>query len=229
VVLVLASRLDRTAASWVARYARSDAALMTCDDLCSPGWIFDPARVQEGTAMVGGRPVPVDGLRGVLTLLPAVTEIELPRIVEAERAYVASEIQAFLVAWLSALQCPVINRPTPTCLTGPGWARERWLQAAAAAGFDTAHWSRSSEQAALSRDEESADVRATVVGRICIGLPGGPAERALELARQTRTEILTLSLRELPDGMQFRAAWPWCDLEDETIGATVATRLGLAT
>src|SRR6201985_2774468 len=44
-------------------------------------------------------------------------------------------MQAFLLSWLARLQCPVLNPPTTTCLSGPYWRAEKWTHAAARAGI----------------------------------------------------------------------------------------------
>jgi hypothetical protein len=77
----------------------------------------------------------VSEITGVVTTRPAVFEQELRHIVAADREYVASEMNAFLVCWLSSLPCNVVNRPTPGCLFGPAWRIEQWLGAAARIGI----------------------------------------------------------------------------------------------
>ena len=37
-------------------------------------------------------------------------------------------------AFLWALPCPVLNRPSASALTGPAWRREQWIRAAAGLG-----------------------------------------------------------------------------------------------
>ena len=71
-------------------------------------------------------------LQAVLTCRPAVLAEELGRIAADDRSYVAAELNAFLVAWLSALPSRVVNRPTPRSLCGPAWNRVQWQAAAAA-------------------------------------------------------------------------------------------------
>ncbi len=50
-------------------------------------------------------------------------------------AYVSAEMTAFLLSWLSGLDCPILNRPTPNCLSGPGWRQEQWIHLAARLGI----------------------------------------------------------------------------------------------
>jgi hypothetical protein len=67
--------------------------------------------------------------------LPAVSPEELQHIVPQDRCYVASEMTAFLTAWLSSLSCPIVNRPTAGSLSGPAWRPEQWIRTAVRAGI----------------------------------------------------------------------------------------------
>lgn len=134
-IVVLASRYDTGARSLVERWAEHDARVMTCEDLSAVGWFYSSADPAAGKAVIGRQPVAIDRIRGVVTRLPWVTERELISIVPADRAYVAAEMSAFLAAWLSDLDCPVMNRPTPGSLTGPAWRREQWMCLAGQVGM----------------------------------------------------------------------------------------------
>src|SRR5207248_5485047 len=117
-ILIIASRFDRRAPALAARWHAHGAQVVTGTALSTAGWRYR-AGAAEGAA-VAGVAVPVDAITGVLTLVPAITVDELPQIIASDREYVAAEMSAFLRAWLAALPCPVINRPTPTALAGPG-------------------------------------------------------------------------------------------------------------
>ncbi len=137
-IAILASRLDCEARELVAEWSGSGAALLSAEDLTSPGWEFHPADPASGTAVVEGRRLRVAELRAVLTRRPGILAEELAHIAAAERAYVAAEVNAFLVAWLHALPCPVLNRPTTRSLSGPAWDDYHWRSAAARAGIKCA-------------------------------------------------------------------------------------------
>ena len=109
--LVFASRVD-TAAKNFAAAAGSNVRLMTPADLSQPGWRFRLGDAAGSTAVLGGEPVPASAIAGVLTRLPSVTDHDLTHIAPSDRAYVAAEMTAFLLAWLTALKCPLVNRPT---------------------------------------------------------------------------------------------------------------------
>src|SRR5229473_654434 len=123
-LVVLAHRYDQEARELVSRWSASGACLLTSADLSCKGWRHSSEESAASTALVSGRVVHVDQISGVLTLLPGVFEEELVDIVPSDRSYVAAEMTAFLLCWLSTLQCPVLNRPTPTCLSGLYWRQE---------------------------------------------------------------------------------------------------------
>src|SRR5579872_3914402 len=123
-LVVLAHRYDQEARELVSHWSASDARLLTSADLSRKGWRHFSDEPTASTAVISGRVVPVDQISGVLTLLTGVFEQELVDIVPSDRSYAAAEMTAFLLCWLSTLKCPVLNRPTPTCLSGPYWRRE---------------------------------------------------------------------------------------------------------
>jgi hypothetical protein len=129
-IAVLASELDEAACGLVDAWSRAGAVLISAPDLCTRGWVFDPLLATDGTFVAGGSPHPVTHLRGVVVRRPAVAAEELTWIIEEDRRYVAAEINAFLVAWLGALRCSVLNRPSATSLSGPAWSQTSWQLAA---------------------------------------------------------------------------------------------------
>jgi hypothetical protein len=104
-------------------------------DLSVVGWRHHLPASEPSKAVVSRRVVATGEITGVLTRLHCVDENELHHIVPEDRAYVSAEMTAFLVSWLSGLTCPVLNRPSPTCLAGPSWRPERWVHAAAQLGI----------------------------------------------------------------------------------------------
>ena len=57
----------------------------------------------------------------MLTRLGGVSAADLPHVNAQDVVYAAAELDAFLRAWLGAWPGPVVNRPSTTCLNGPGW------------------------------------------------------------------------------------------------------------
>ena len=169
-IVILASRYDQTAGWLVARWARAGGCLLTCEDLSVSGWRYDPSQPLSGTSVLGGREVALKDVRGMLTRLPYVSDHELIHIAPPDRAYVAAEMTAFLTCWLSALPCPVLNRPSPGCLTGPNRHAEQWVAAAAKLGMRIrpAH-ARLGLRPSHEMPREAPPATVTVVGHRCFG------------------------------------------------------------
>lgn len=217
--LILASSADEVAFSLAQRLSRSDVLVLAPRDLSRPGWCYRPGRA-DSTLVVDGEVLDSADLAGVVTRLPWISERELPHIVAADRAYVAAEIGAFVVAWLSELACSVANRPSPSCLCGPFWLHERWVAGAARAGLKVEPARRlvSSRGAEYPEASRRTHVSVTVVGEQCFGeVDDSLVEQALWLARSTAVETLTVGFSHGGSGAAFVAASPWPLLEDDAV------------
>jgi hypothetical protein len=227
VILVLAHAGDEIARRLAARLA---ATVVTARDLSTRGWRHAPlggpgGGVDDDVLGLAGGPVAATAVRGVVTRMGAVTPPDLGHIAEADRSYVAAEMTAFLLSLLHALPCPVVNRPTPMSLMGPGWTAMRWRAAAIAAGVAVAP-----DGAGPGDDEVGASVpmvgrgvppyapagtSITVLGDRWFG-PDALAPAALALARHARLELLTA--RFTADAALVDAD-PWAELPDAAADA----------
>jgi hypothetical protein len=170
-ILVIASQVDDAAQEFVADFPQGGAALLTCRDLSRPGWHISSDSPASSIAVADGKEVRGNNITGVLTLLPCIFPQELIHIVEADRIYVANEMTSFLWYWLLTLNCPVLNRPTSGCLSGPNWKTEQWLRAAYRLGIPVKEYQRSTreEAAAQGKEEEETFTLITLVGDCCYG------------------------------------------------------------
>jgi hypothetical protein len=200
-LLVLASLYDQAAEALVARWHGHGARLLTCRDLSDAGWRFDPEDARGALVSVGGEVSRASEIRGVLTRLPSVTPDELPHIAAADRDYVAAEMTAFLTAWLSSADFPVVNRPTPVCLMGPNWREEQWTYAALRADLRVRRTTRTlslrSPREGFAEDlaggglTEDELMTLTVVGGRCLGAADEALKaRAMRLAGLAGVELL---------------------------------------
>ena len=142
---------------------------------------------------------------------PAVIPEELPWIDVADRSYVAAEINAFLVAWLASLPCPVVNRPTPRSLCGPGWDRLHWKAAAARVG---APWYSPRDE----RTSEIDDHLVVVCGHACVGAHSR-SERRFARALAEAAGVDLLGVRFV--GGCVASASPMPDICDPAVQAAV--------
>jgi hypothetical protein len=180
VIVVLAYAGDQFAAELAKVLS---ARVVTARELSTSGWQHHPIGTGDEVLGLADGAVSATALRGVVTRVGAIGAPDLPHIVPEDRDYVAAEMSAFLLSFLHALPCPVVNRPTPMSLMGPGWTTQRWRAAAVAIGLPVA--------------ESAEGTSVTVVGDRCFG-PASLAQPALALARHAGVELLTT--RFSPDG-----------------------------
>ncbi len=219
-LVVLASAWDAAAAELAARWRSHGAVLVTPADLSAPGWEYRHP-CGRWTGVAGGRRLDPATLDGVVTRLDVVRAADLPHVASADREYVAAEMTAFLLAWLSALACPVIDRPSPGCLCGPAWSPARWLTAAAAIGQPVAPLRLRAVPGAAARQPPADGPLVTVAGRRCLGAPH-PAlgERARALASAAGTALLGVRFDGGSASARIAAAGPWlAALDDEAADA----------
>ena len=223
-LVVVASRHDAGARRLVDGWPAA-AGLLSCEDLSTAGWRYRVGDPAGGTAVVDGRVVPVREIQGVLTRRPAVLEQELAYVAAPDRAYVAAETNAFLDAWLAALACPVLSRPTPLCLSGPGWRPEQWVRAAAAVGIPVRPRRRRAPagENGVAAEDAGEPVDVTVVGGELVGGVGGRLGRwTRRLAAVAGVELLGVRFVRGEEGPRFGAATVWPDLEAPVVHAIEA-------
>lgn len=219
-LVVVAGRHDREARDLAGRWAPYGAAVLTCEDLAVAGWrhlLDDP---DASGVVIDGRAVAAREITGVLTRLSYVPERELRRIVPEDRSYVAAEMTAFLYSWLAGLRCPVLNRPAPTCLSGPSWCHEQWVYTAARLGIpvEPVTWRLDYEAGRPEEDITPPGTTVTVVGSRCLGASDGTlAARARRLAGVAGVDLLAVHFRETEDGFRLHSADPWADISSPEV------------
>jgi len=187
--------------------------LCTPADLSTSGWRYSAGKPDEGAAVVAGQIVPASTITGVLTRLPAIHAEMLPHIHAADREYVAGEMTAFLIAFLSALPCRLLNRPTAGSLLGPAWRPEQWIRAAAKAGIPVRPIHRGVRLSALSPPESEIVAEVTLIGDRIFG-DGEPsvAAWAHSLAQAAGVGMLTLGFALYGSGLALARVDPMPDL-----------------
>ena len=224
-LLVLADERDVAAQAFVARHRAEGARLLKPSDLSRPGWCLRVGDPAAAVAVVEGGAIPASALRGVITRLAAIAPAQLPHVAEADRDYVASEMSAFLGAWLSALACPVMNRPFVPSLSGPVWRTEQWTRLALGLDIPVAPVRLTLRPGApmpAAPPPGKACVRLDVVGRAIIG-HGHPQLRAhaRRLADGAGMALLGVFFDAQDGNARFVGADRWPDLSELSIGGAV--------
>ncbi len=142
--IVLCSAMD-TSAQWAARGLHSllpyPVELVFAESLAL-GVHWEHRLQRDGTTLTitlsDGRVLNSSQIKGVLNRLVAPSPGTGKWVSETENEYVRSEMFAFYLSWLNGLPGIMINRPTPTCLTGRFLRQSQWLYKAAHAGLKTA-------------------------------------------------------------------------------------------
>jgi hypothetical protein len=235
-IVILASRWDKTAAD-IAACCDRPVTIMTCQDLCTSGWRQHLGARHTGTRHVGAEPldiavagrqlIPQREVTGVLTRLPGVTADELIEIAPQDRSYVAAEMTAFLLFWLSRLTCPVMNRPTPMCLAGPFWRAEKWVHAAARSGIPVQPIRRNTGFRSRAKAALPVTSRAvTVIGKQIFGDADDKLlHQAKLLAQLAQVAMLTVHFSGAERGAAFLGADTFPDLREDRLKAAVLDTL----
>jgi hypothetical protein len=194
VVLILASAADQDAWSTANAWSkRADVRVLVPQDLSCPGWSYRIGAPKAGTLVVSGDVLPVAALSGVYTRLDAVRESDLPHVGSPDRGYVASEMHAFLTAWLTTLPCPVVNAPSTTNLNGPGWTWERWVLAASRAYLRVVPTRRTNAQSSLEPLPLGASL-VHIIGQRCVGAPPELTDRLVRFAHTVGVDVMSVLL-----------------------------------
>jgi hypothetical protein len=167
---------------------------------------------------LGGEIIPEKEITGVLTRVPWVNPVELVCIRGEDRDYIAAELSAFLLSWLTSLDIPVVNRPMPGCLAGPPWRVAQWVAAATVAGLMVAP--QHGVVGAL------APARVTVVGSECFGdVADDLCSASLRLAALANVDLLDVFFDGTDADAAFLGANAFPALDDAAVCEAVFSLL----
>jgi hypothetical protein len=227
-LVVVASLHDSTARELVSRWSAYEAGLLTSADLSVAGWRHYIGAPGASTAVVGGRVVNVADITGILSRLPWVFEAELPHIVLDDRSYVATEMSAFLLSWLSSLTCAVINRPHPGCLVGPAWRTAKWLHLVSQIGVPVSAQQQQIKVSigSPSRPFATDAVAVTVVGDCCFGSRDTTLKNyARRISKAADVDLLTVYFSEESAKARFLGVQLCPEILSDEIADAILERL----
>jgi len=213
-LLIIASARDEIARRLSTVWQGSGARLLHPRDLSRPGWRYQPGQIEASSAVASGELISARELSGVFIRLASVSAEDLIEIVPEDRPYVAQEMNAFLVAWLSALSCRVVNRPAVGCLSGPNWRPEQWIHAAAQAGVPVVPIRRrvGFDAAPVPAVPAAPTFTVTVIGNNCFGSNDPFLRRsALRIAHCANVELLAVNFAGSGKAARFFSATLWPD------------------
>jgi hypothetical protein len=190
-IVLFSNGREAVAAELTRRWARHGVVLMTPLDLSQRGWVLDDG-CDFGHCVLDGKRRLCHDISGVLVRATHVAAEDLDHISEPERRYVAAEMTAFLIHWLTQLTCRVLNRPSRGCLGGPGWHPEHWAVMAGRVGLEARPVQRQVGFRLAEPGTVSDGTRVvTVVGERAFG-DGSPAlhQKSIALARLARTDLV---------------------------------------
>jgi hypothetical protein len=229
VLLIVASPDDRDASALAAAWAEHDAHVLTSGDLSAGRWRYTPGAADRSTLGYASHSLVASGLSGVLTRLTCVTPSDLAHVRPQDRAYVAAEMNAFLVAWLSDLSCRVVNRPTPSCLAGPAWPPEVWVRLAARVGVPVRPVRRQVRLRAVQPPApltEGCTVVVVIGDRVFGNVDASLHRHARDVARAAGTVLLEVGFEGPDPGARLVVANPRPSLRApdliEAVGAYLA-------
>jgi hypothetical protein len=227
-IIIVANRWDKTPRSLASLWAPCPVAVLTPQDLSVAGWRQRLNAPDRGTLVVERQLVKEEEVSAVLTLLPCVYEAELVEIAPVDRGYVAAEMTSFLLFWLSRLSCTVLNRPTPTSLSGPYWRRDKWVRVAAQCGISVEPAHRHVAPSGSSAEEQtlSGSAKLTVIGERVIGEVDSTLRRQARcLAALAGVELLSVRFSSPERDGRFISADSFADLSDRVVAEAVLEHL----
>jgi len=134
-LLLVARDTDLAARRLARRWSQYGARVLTPRDLSCAGWLTGEVSPSVPSFVAEGERAGESEVSAALVRIPSVSAADVSHVDAADRGYCAAEMTAFLAWWLSGLRCSVVNRPTPTSLSGTEWAEPTWTIMAAQLGI----------------------------------------------------------------------------------------------
>ena len=221
-MLIILAKQEDQSAKWLAgRWRKHDAVVVSPPDLSQSGWAHYVGSPHCSRLRIRALDLKEEDLCGVLVRIASVEPEDLQHIAEPDRPYVAAEMTAFLLAWLSGLPCPVLNRPTSQCLGGPAYRREQWVHFAGRLGIPRAPVRRDTRLITTNLEDHSG-CELIVVGNTCLGDADWTLmASARRLADNAGADLLSVEFTGPTADSEFVTATPWPNLGSPRIADAV--------
>jgi hypothetical protein len=219
-VIVLLPTYDSSQQVFFSQSDRYNVKTLTAKDLSSSGWYYDDSDEKNSRCVIGSEILVENDIDGVITRLPTITEDQLPHIIADDRAYLASEMTAFLLAWLSSLSCPMLNRPTANCLSGPYRRPEQWAHCASKMGLPVVEHVQSVNHGARNISSPSeGPATVVVIGDRYVGdVHPRLASCAGKIARASGVDFLAVDFTHQGQDARFIGAGLWPPVTNRMAG-----------
>lgn len=143
-IVFLCNPDDITARMFVAKLRRRhgvDAQIITPQELVyAPDMqhLLDGPEVYSAVTLKTHGMLDSASITGLVNRVDFLPDAHLVTVSPTDRTYMQQELLAIWSSWISALPCPVINRPTATSMVGPVYHPAIWHHYAAAVGLPVA-------------------------------------------------------------------------------------------
>jgi hypothetical protein len=179
-IVVVGSRHDSVSTGLVASWTR--AALCSAEDFISPGWVWRHGQSASRTWIVNTKQVRDEDITGVFVRRTTIYAEELATIHPADRAFLTSEVHAFLTFILATTSARVVNPVIDGAFGEEALRPERWTALASEVGISVRPFRVTSEPRRRTRYRT---YEVEVVGDEAFGdAPARVLEGARRLARE---------------------------------------------
>ncbi len=96
---------------------------------------LDETTITSSVALKSHATLDNSSITGLINRVQFLPDAHLATVNTTDRTYMQQELLAIWSSWISALPCPVINRPTATSMAGPTYHPAIWYHNAAAVGL----------------------------------------------------------------------------------------------
>ena len=218
-ILIISNYLDDTAGELLKLFPAGKASLFTSQHLSSRGIAAYSNQFNNSYVTIEENSLSVESITGVITLIPSIFPWELIQIEKEDREYVAGEMTAFMIYFLSCLRCPKLNPPSPSCLSGFNWRQEHWIKKAFELRIPVKPIEISSREKIKTNYLDAEIITIIIIGNQFCGQDNELLiSYAFHLARHTGMKLLQVNfIKYSNDETYFLSASQFPDLDNNSV------------